>query len=180
MTWTRSRVAAFVVGGVIGVLLMYLILDLVSAPQSAASKLRNGREPYAPALVLRRLDGPGRLRLADLQGKTILLSFWASWCGGCKDEAHELADLSARWHDKGLIVVGVNVHDNLSSARAFARSANISYTLVRDSGETAATSFGVSALPTTFIVSPEGRVINVWVGLAEPGALGAAVRSLLG
>jgi cytochrome c biogenesis protein CcmG/thiol:disulfide interchange protein DsbE len=180
MNLALSRSVAFAVGGLLGLMLTLMVLGLADLPRSAAAKLHRGEQPYAPALTLNRLNGDGSVSLAGLQGRTVLLSFWASWCAGCKQETRELEALAKRWASKALTVVGVDVHDTAGAARAFAKESKVSYELVRDGSGQAATTFGVSGLPTTFVISPEGRVVKLFVGIPEAGVLTDEVTALLG
>jgi cytochrome c biogenesis protein CcmG/thiol:disulfide interchange protein DsbE len=180
MNLTRSRVSALAVGCLLGLLLTLLILDLTSSSDTATSRLQRGQKPFAPALTLNRLSGKGEVSIANLEGRTVLLSFWASWCAGCKEEAHELNAIAKKFASAGLTVVGVDVHDSVAAARAFAKREAIDYELVRDSGDRAAANFGVAGLPTTFVISPEGRVVKVFIGIAEPGVLTDEAHALLG
>src|SRR5438067_2188625 len=71
----------------------------------------------APGFTLQRLDRAGTLSLASLRGKAVVLNFWASWCGPCRDEAHILQGAWRRYRDRGVVVLGVDQEDLAGDAR---------------------------------------------------------------
>ena len=86
----------------------------------AADELAAGKLVDAPAFTLDRLDAEGgRLSLADLRGKAVVVNFWASWCIPCRDEAPVLQKTYERYRDQGLVVLGVDVNDFKEDARRF-------------------------------------------------------------
>ena len=87
---------------------------------------------HAPAFSLDRLDRDGTLSLAALRGKPLVVNFWASWCGPCKDEAPVLQQTYERYRKQGLVVLGVDVKDFREDARRFMRRYGITYPVVYD------------------------------------------------
>ena len=120
--------------------------------------LARGERPAAPALTLPELDGRGRRSLAEFRGRVVVLNFWASWCEPCREES----PLLQRWHRRmerdGGTVVGVDVLDVASDARAFARRYGLSYPMLRDADGDALGRFGVVAYPETFLLDRDGRI----------------------
>jgi cytochrome c biogenesis protein CcmG, thiol:disulfide interchange protein DsbE len=120
--------------------------------------LAKGERRPAPKLELPRLSGGGKQALSDLRGQVVVLNFWASWCEPCRDES----PLLARWHRRiskrqGL-VLGVDVLDVDSDARAFARKYKLDYPLLRDKDGNSLEGFGVIAYPETFVIDRRGRI----------------------
>ncbi|MCS7002986.1 MAG: TlpA family protein disulfide reductase, partial [Dehalococcoidia bacterium] len=72
----------------------------------------------APPFTVTLFDG-STVRLADLQGKVVVLNFWASWCVPCREEATTLQQMALRYQDQGVVFLGVNVWDKDADARAF-------------------------------------------------------------
>ena len=116
----------------------------------------------APAFTLSRLDGPGSVSLASLRGRPIVLNFWASWCGPCKDEAPVLAELAHRYGSK-LDIVGVNSQDDIGDARSFAHRYGLDFTVVHDTGSVYR-KWGLGGLPETFVIAPGGKVVKHFPG----------------
>jgi cytochrome c biogenesis protein CcmG/thiol:disulfide interchange protein DsbE len=97
-----------------------------------ASAVAHGKSPRAPNFTLPRLDGKGTLSLASLRGKVVVLNFWASWCGPCKQEAPHFEDASRRYAKNGVVVVGVDVTDFRGDAEDFAHRYGVTYPLLHD------------------------------------------------
>ena len=102
----RSMIAKLRLGGqvaavaVVAALLGLLIWKVLQDESAVTSELARGGTPTAPAFTLERLDGEGELALESLRGKTVVLNFWASWCGPCRDEMPLLQEGSERWRDQ--------------------------------------------------------------------------------
>jgi cytochrome c biogenesis protein CcmG/thiol:disulfide interchange protein DsbE len=123
-----------------------------------ASAVSHGRRPVAPGFVLSRLDGSGKLSLAALRGKVVVLNFWASWCVPCKQEAPHFEAASKRYASRGVVVVGVDVNDFTGDAKRFARRYGVTYPLLHDGSGKTLGQYGVSLLPETFLIGRDGRV----------------------
>jgi cytochrome c biogenesis protein CcmG, thiol:disulfide interchange protein DsbE len=115
----------------------------------------------APAFSLRRLDGTGTVSLRSLRGKTVVLNFWASWCGPCKREAPALEQLWRENRGKGVVVLGVDSGDAASDANRFLAAHGVTYPIVVDRNEVvAANRYGVPGFPATFVIDRQGRVVG--------------------
>ena len=125
---------------------------------SIDSAVAAGRRPAAPALELPRLGAPGSLSLAQLRGKVVVLNYWASWCPPCRGEAAVLE----RWHHRitpqGGTVLGVDVLDVDSDARAFMRRYGMTFPVVRDGDGDTGKDFGVTGQPETIVIDRRGRI----------------------
>jgi thiol-disulfide isomerase/thioredoxin len=122
---------------------------------------------------------PGsKLQLAKLQGKPVLLAFWATWCGVCRAETPTLNRVAERYKDRGLIVVGVDTADKPGLGASAARRLGMVYPVVYDDGGVDDL-YGVEALPTLVMVGRDGNVQAVRVGLADESSLDALVGAAL-
>ena len=126
--------------------------------RSIDQAVANGERPRAPALELPRLNGPGRLSLAALRGKVVVLNFWASWCVPCRQESPLLERWQHRIAPSDATILGVDVLDLAPDARAFARRYKLSYPIVRDGPGHRLAAFGVLGYPETLLIDRRGRV----------------------
>jgi thiol-disulfide isomerase/thioredoxin len=118
--------------------------------------------------------------LAGLRGNAVLLDFWATWCGPCRAEAPIVDQVSRRWKDKGLVVVGVNTDTpDQGDPRAFAMKHGLTYPIVHDTEGVAQRVYGIDSLPTLVVVSRSGRVIAVRSGITGDAELERLVRQAL-
>src|SRR5215471_12761297 len=133
----------------------------------------------APAFQLDMLDGKP-LRVADYKGKVILLNFWATWCGPCRAEIPDLVGLQNKYKDQ-LQIIGLVVDDDDREAiRKFVEKFRINYPVAIATDELRNDYGGIPALPTSFILDAEGRVVQRHEGLRDPVLYEAEIRSLLG
>ena len=98
--------------GLVVLLFALLVWKLVVDEGGAiAAATARGERPDAPDFTLERLDEDGELTLSSLQGKAVIVNFWASWCAPCKEEAPFLEDIWAEKRDDGLVMLGVDTKD---------------------------------------------------------------------
>jgi cytochrome c biogenesis protein CcmG/thiol:disulfide interchange protein DsbE len=112
----------------------------------------------APAFRAPLLRGGGVLSSTDLEGRPVLLNFWASWCEPCEAEAPLLRRASEEYRGK-VAFVGVDIKDARSDALAFARRHRLDYPLVRDEG-TIAPRYGLTGQPETFFIDSSGVIVE--------------------
>ena len=128
-------------------------------------------------LVMEDLDG-GTLSMADLRGKVTLVNYWATWCGPCRHEIPQLVELQARYGDQ-LQVIGISTDEgDPANVRAFAQEFQMNYPVVMANREINSQFPGVFALPTSFVVDTEGRIVQTHVGLINPAVLEQEARYL--
>ena len=103
-------------------------------------------------------------RLAGLRGKVVMLNFWATWCGPCRQEMPRLEALHRELSARGLVLLGVN-GESEQSARNFVEGNGYTFPTLVDSGNHVAGQFRVTAIPTAVVIDREGRVASYLVGL---------------
>lgn len=106
-------------------------------------------------------------KLSQWQGKTVVLNFWATWCGPCREEMPELSALHTEFEDKNVVVLGIAL-DEIEAIKEFTTETPVSYPLfsAEDSGGQLAANLGndKSALPYTVIIKPDGSIANTYFG----------------
>ena len=116
----------------------------------------------------------------DWAGKVVMVNFWATWCPPCRYEIPELLELKQEYGDK-LLIIGISEDDDgPDDVIKFALSKNMSYPIVMATREIVRGYGGVPALPTTFLINTEGRVVTKHSGLYPKDAYDQEIRALLG
>ena len=117
------------------------------------------QEPVeAPALKLH--DADGRLvDLAGLRGKLVFLNFWATWCVPCRREMPAMERLHRAYRERGLAVVAVNFRESGREVKAFMEPMGLTFPAPLDADGAVARSFGVRALPVTYLVDRDGKIL---------------------
>jgi cytochrome c biogenesis protein CcmG/thiol:disulfide interchange protein DsbE len=105
-----------------------------------------------------------RFSLDEHQGKVVLVTFWASWCVPCRDEAPRLEAVWRAYRDRGVVVVGVNVQDAEPAARRFIEEFGLTFPNGPDAGGRVAIDYGVYGIPELFVVGRDGRITYKHVG----------------
>jgi len=118
----------------------------------------------APGFSLRRLDGGGTVSLGAMRGQVVVLNFWASWCADCVVENSALRSVFDRYRDQGVRVLGVSFEDQSGTAEGFARQMGMRWPLVGDPGTSTAIRYGVTGVPETFVIAPDGRIVAKTIG----------------
>ena len=133
----------------------------------------------APEFQLSGLDGKP-ISLAAARGKIVLLNFWASWCGPCRAEVPDLVELQERYMDR-LQVIGLVVDDDdMDAIHQFVKDFGINYPIGIAPSELRVQYGGIPALPTSFVLDTQGRVVQKHVGLRDPALYEIEIRALLG
>ena len=133
----------------------------------------------APTLKVNDLDGKP-ISLDELKGKIVLLNFWATWCGPCRAEIPDLIDLQNKYKDKFAIVALATDEDDPRLVKKFSQKAGINYRVGMSTDELREAYGGIPALPTSFVIDTEGRVVQKHVGLNDPSIYEVELRALLG
>ena len=141
-----------------------LIVGLVGYAMRSHSTSTSGRSQPAPQFVLANLEGK-QVGLKDFANKVIVVDFWATWCGPCREEIPQLNKLYENYRGKGFEIVGISMDtDDPDSIKRFARDLRMEYTVVIGNDNVAQDFGGVMGLPTKFIIDRKGNIVKKFTG----------------
>lgn len=117
----------------------------------------------APDFTLKSNSGEN-IRLAEQRGNVVMLNFWASWCGPCRQEMPHLNAISEQYSNLGFNLIGVNVDENRNDADRAIKDLRVAFPVLFDNDSTVAELFSVDAMPTTIIIDKDGNVRHLHRG----------------
>ena len=120
----------------------------------------------APDFTLRTLDGPN-LRLQEQRGRVVLVNFWATWCGPCRQEIPHLSKLYDKDRASGFVLLGVNVDDDTKNAVELAAKLGLKFPVSLDNDKKVSRLYDLSAMPSTVLIDREGKVRFVHRGYKD-------------
>ena len=137
------------------------------------------QQKKAPNFVLKTGDGK-TYELVQSKGKVVIVNFWATWCGPCRKEIPDFIELYKKYKDQGVEIVGVALDkDGWEKVNPFVKQNNINYPVVLDNGTVAATFGKIQFIPTTFIIDPNGNIVDEHTGVMTKAMLEAKIKPLL-
>jgi len=117
----------------------------------------------APDFTLHAMGGPN-LRLAEQRGRVVMVNFWATWCGPCRQEMPQLNRLYEKYKSSGFVLLGVNVDDDVAKAAEVAGKLGVTFPVLLDTEKTVSKLYDLSTMPSTVIIDREGKVRYVHRG----------------
>jgi peroxiredoxin len=144
------------------------ILGLVVSIFAATSLASSGMEGQpAPDFALKSSSGKN-LRLSEYRGDVVMINFWATWCGPCRQEMPLLDELYTRYQRVGFNLLGVNIDDDSNRAMQMVNELGVNFPVLFDAGKEVSKLYDVEAMPVTVLVDREGMVRHVHHGY-KPG-----------
>jgi len=145
-----------------------------------AKKIADSLKPGAkfPDFTEKDVDGKS-LSLANYKGKTVLVDFWATWCGPCKAELPNVIETYNKYHAKGFEIVGISLDTDKEKLKSFIKEKDMTWQQYFDGKgwqNKLSTQYGITAIPATFLLDGEGKIIARNV---RGEALGEAVGKAL-
>jgi thiol-disulfide isomerase/thioredoxin len=147
-----------------------------AAPAADASTAAQGQR--APDLKLPTKTGE-QIDIRDLEGKVVIVDFWASWCAPCKEELPVLDAMYREHHDRGLEVLAVNIDEDPGDAEALLSRIPVSFPIVYDPEQAAVGRWAPPKMPTSYIVDRKGNISVIQAGF-EPREADALEETVLG
>lgn len=134
----------------------------------------------APEIALKTLSGES-VKLSSLKGKVVLVDFWASWCGPCRESMPVLEKLSKSYKDQGFVVLGVNIDNDAEAARKFLKDLPVSFQVVCDAQKQVAKAYAPPTMPSSYLIDRQGKIHVVHAGFKRSDAakLEAEIKTLL-
>jgi thiol-disulfide isomerase/thioredoxin len=139
----------------------------------------------APGDVPPAIDMPDRagkpVDLNGLKGKVVLVDFWASWCGPCRQEMPVLEALHKKYADQGLVIVGVNIDTNPKKMNNFLKGTPASFRIVNDRKLNVAAKYEPATMPSSYFIGKDGKIRYVHEGFhkKDAGEIEAWIKALL-
>lgn len=163
-----------------GALALAAMVLLVAPPAAGAIKLKkDGHRKRAPEFELKDVDGKN-VRLSDYAGKVVILDFWATWCGPCKGSIPWLIELSEKYRDAGLVIIGISMdEEGWPVVKPFMEKMHITYPILMGSKRTAYLYGDVDSLPLAFFVDRNRHVAAIHLGTAGRKEFERIVKILL-
>jgi len=167
---------ALVVVALVVALMLYVGFHMA---RRTGSTPRLAKSTIAPDFSLESLDGKN-VRLSDLRGRAVLLNFWATWCGPCKIEMPWFVELQNQYGREGLQVVGVAMDDaSKEDIAKFAKEMGVNYPILIGKESVGDQYGGIPALPETFFIGRDGKMVDKIIGLKGKGEIEESVKKSL-
>ena len=125
----------------------------------------SGRE--APDFALKSAAGEN-LRLSEYRGDVVMLNFWATWCGPCRQEMPLLDEMFQRYRKVGFTLLGINIDEDTRRARDMAETLGVTFPVLFDLDKTVSRLYAIDAMPVTLLIDRQGVVRHVHYGY-KPG-----------
>jgi len=167
---------ALVVVAIVAAAMLYFGFHMARRSGPAPRITKSGP---APDFTLQSLDG-NTMRLSDLKGKAVLLNFWATWCSPCKIEMPWFIELQKQYGSQGLQIVGVAMDDSSKEDIAkFAKDMGVNYPVLLGKEEVGDAYGGVPALPETFFIGRDGKIVDKIIGLKGKSEIEDSIKKAL-
>ena len=143
-------------------------LGMIAAVLLVTSAVSAGlKQSSAPDFTLKSYEGEN-IRLSEYRGEVVLINFWASWCGPCRQEMPVLSELHDKYQALGFTVLGVNVEADTRKARKLLQDQPVSFPVVFDSDSVVSKQYDVVAMPSTVLIDRDGNMRYLHKGY-KPG-----------
>jgi thiol-disulfide isomerase/thioredoxin len=157
---------------------LYYVNRYWIAPAVRAQTKGDGNHPQAPTFSLTDITGKP-LKLADYQGKVVMLDFWATWCEPCRIEIPGFIELQKRYAAQGFTMIGISMDDGPEPVVEYYKDFQMNYPVAVGNDRLGELYGGMEGLPTTFLIGRDGRIYAKHVGATDPSVFETEVKELL-
>jgi peroxiredoxin len=138
-------------------MIRFLAAALVTTFTSTFALATPAPSALAPDFTLRSADGRN-VRLDELRGQVVLVNFWATWCGPCREEMPRLNSLYEKYRKSGFVLLGVNIDDDPHTAIATALKLNVAFPVLLDTDKKVSKLYDLSTMPSTVVIDRDGKM----------------------
>ncbi|MCM8768663.1 MAG: TlpA family protein disulfide reductase [Candidatus Omnitrophica bacterium] len=151
---------------------------LIIAAWLALAGLLLAVDGAAPDFSLKSLTGK-TVKLSDYKGKVVVLNFWASWCPPCRREIPDFVKVHQAYRGEGVEFIGIAIDEKIEDIKKIVEQNRVEYPIVLGDEKVQSLYGGINAVPTTFFVNQEGRIIRKKIGAMNQEELEEIIKSLL-
>jgi thiol-disulfide isomerase/thioredoxin len=157
---------------------LYYVNRYWIAPAVRVRAKSDESHPLAPAFSLTDITGKP-LKLADYQGKVVVLDFWATWCEPCRVEIPSFVELQKRYAAQGFTMIGISMDDGPEPVVDFYKEFQMNYPVAVGNDRLGELYGGMEGLPTTYVIGRDGRIYAKHVGTTDPSVFETEIKELL-
>jgi thiol-disulfide isomerase/thioredoxin len=138
----------------------------------------NGSAGEAAGFTLTDLAGKNT-SLGDFRGKNVYLNFWATWCPPCRGEMPDIEKIYQQFKDKDLVILAVDLGEDISTVKNFVKQNNYHFKVLLDSNQKAATLYNITAIPTSYFIDRNGKIVTKRIGALSEGDMLSNIKGLI-
>jgi len=155
-------------------LLLIIVLLFIASGCNLSPKVTDGIGTdvgnMAPNFQLMNIEGQN-VSLIGLRGNPVILNFWASWCGPCREEMPFLQQIFEEWQNQGVLLKGINLREDPSQITGYMQGSGLSFPVLLDTDGSITQNYNVVGIPTTFFIDKDGiiqvRKLGPFSGVSE-------------
>ncbi len=132
----------------------------------------------APDFTVTTYDGR-TVKLSDLRGKPVWLTFGASWCAGCQAEVPDIQAASVKYAPQGLVVLGINITEDSAAVKTYANRIGLTYPIAADPNSVVADQYAISAIPGHYFIDRQGVIRDIRPGALQPATMDQIITKLV-
>ncbi|MNI34404.1 Thiol-disulfide oxidoreductase ResA [compost metagenome] len=163
---------------IFSIVLIIGVFTIISNLSASDSKKYPQVGSKAPDFSLAGLDGKTH-DMSAYKGKLVVANFWGTFCPPCKEEMPALQRQHEKWSNQGVAIVGINLDKNKITVQSFMDQYKLNFPVVLDTKEVVRRDYGVTEYPTTFFITPDGKVAVKRIGEMTESYIDETIQSLL-